>query len=790
MVLSMLVTLRDQGQPLPAGTILLSPWVDLTHSFPSVAGSGTGDYIPANGFHHRPSMAWPPAPSDEVAQKDRAINDRRANSAVKLSATSDSDYNDRPEIGSATENGKLDALTFESKEKPTFSSIPAFGGPLFITLDNKKIHLREQIQMYTTNTLLNHPLVSPVLQPSLGGLPPMLIQTGGAELLHDEQVYLAHKAANPAAYAPNDTVMREFDPQRKAIERWPPTNVQLQVWDDLCHVPHTLSFTRPAKYMYRGVAQFGAWALANAQHQSVESKAQDDDAASIISSGDETAEDKKTPKPATSVSANGSQSLTVGSAGDPLPAFKDHMIRQRVTRHGVLYPLPPAAEIPALSLDPIEIGVPKSGPVRKWLATHELNEQRFANEKKKTAKKKAKELSSGYGKIPGENPPPAAVVNRRDKSGNAPSEKKRGRSRGLALWSGWGSSHDESTLQREEEFSSRRPSETASTTNVVTNVQKEERQDSVAPPVSDAEKLSRRSSVTPRLPWSRSRDGETAKILPRTSQGTQLPEGRSVVRRTSLQDSLRASSRGVSPGKSSTSTSITQQPDLVPTTSAVAPESRKIPGSENTFLSPTSSRPHNGVQAYPFKLRERGSNPSIITLGSELDVPPLTPFSESADAARQPVDASAQEVPVSQTNGIASHIQRGTRPAAKAVPTPTAHETQPAQTLPFKLRNRVYDSRTPSPGAQDMSSVPAQAPSSVPFKLRHGLYEPGITLGRPQQSHDNLPEQPMWIPSDAYRDSGLSTAGLHSSPAKPRMSKAEDVPPAPPMKDEKHVISR
>ena len=63
MVLSMLVVLRDQGQPLPAGTILISPWVDLTHSFPSVAGDGAGDYIPAHGFHHRPSMAWPP-PSD------------------------------------------------------------------------------------------------------------------------------------------------------------------------------------------------------------------------------------------------------------------------------------------------------------------------------------------------------------------------------------------------------------------------------------------------------------------------------------------------------------------------------------------------------------------------------------------------------------------------------------------------------------------------------------------------------------------------------------------------------
>jgi acetyl esterase/lipase len=58
MVLSMLVTLRDQGIPLPAGAILISPWADLTHSFPSLGGDGKMDYIPAHGFVHKPSMSW------------------------------------------------------------------------------------------------------------------------------------------------------------------------------------------------------------------------------------------------------------------------------------------------------------------------------------------------------------------------------------------------------------------------------------------------------------------------------------------------------------------------------------------------------------------------------------------------------------------------------------------------------------------------------------------------------------------------------------------------------------
>jgi hypothetical protein len=34
--LALLQVLRDTGLPLPAGGILVSPWCDLTHSFPSI----------------------------------------------------------------------------------------------------------------------------------------------------------------------------------------------------------------------------------------------------------------------------------------------------------------------------------------------------------------------------------------------------------------------------------------------------------------------------------------------------------------------------------------------------------------------------------------------------------------------------------------------------------------------------------------------------------------------------------------------------------------------------------
>ena len=145
--------------------------------------------------------------------------------------------------------------------------------------------------MYTTNELLPHPLVSPVTQPTLGGLPPLLIMVGGGEVLRDEQIYVAHKCANPSKYVPAEALLD--DKARAAIKQYKPTDVQLQVWDDLCHVAPTLSFTRPAKYMYRSVAQFGAWALARAQKTEIEIL-DDDDISVISNSGSETDEAAET----------------------------------------------------------------------------------------------------------------------------------------------------------------------------------------------------------------------------------------------------------------------------------------------------------------------------------------------------------------------------------------------------------------------------------------------------------------------------------------------------------------
>lgn len=391
----MLVTLRDQGFPLPAGAILISPWVDLTHSFPSLGGDGRHDYIPAHGFMQRPSAAWPPPTSDDMEHiamqavekvvgegmpRKSSQHDRQM---AMEAATQGFTVEHNPKYLKPLENENNPAGAAGASEIPG-NTIPGYGHDLSILLDGKLVTIKDQIQMYATNQLISHPLVSPVLSPTLGGLPPLLILTGGGELLRDEQIYLAHKAANPAKYAPGEAYLDEYPEARALIQRYKPTDVQLQVWDDLCHVAPTLSFTKPAKYMFRSIAQFGAWVLAKAQQ--IEIEIMDDDDVSMISSGSDTDSDEsdlKKPAQATPTTNNGgAQGVTaaaesVGKAGKPLPPFKNHMIRQRVDRHGAIFPLDPPSSLPALQMSANEIGVIKPGPVKKWLAAKKEWDSKF-----------------------------------------------------------------------------------------------------------------------------------------------------------------------------------------------------------------------------------------------------------------------------------------------------------------------------------------------------------------------------------------------------------------------------
>lgn len=384
---------------------------------------------------------------EELPRKSTNAERREArNSAVQGFSVDHNPKNLHP-----TENPDNPAGTDGAGERPG-NTIPGAGHNLSIMIGGKFIVIKDQIQMYTTNQLISHPLVSPVLQPSLGGLPPLLIITGGGEVLRDEQIYLAHKAAHPSQYPPGDAYLDGYPEARDLIAKWKPTDVQLQVWDDLCHVAPTLSFTRPAKFMYRSIAQFGAWVLARAQKTEIE--IMDDDEMSLISTGSDTeseSDSEKSKQTKMTMKEGVAQGGTVisdqiGKAGDALPPFKDHMIRQRVDRHGKIFPLDPPTSMPALQMSANEVGVIKPGPVEKWLNTKKQWDQKYAREKRKVQKQRAKEMAKGFqGFGNDEVPPPSALAGRRGLS--MPKEEKKRKSWGMSMWSLWGSSHDEETVK-------------------------------------------------------------------------------------------------------------------------------------------------------------------------------------------------------------------------------------------------------------------------------------------------------------------------------------------------------
>lgn len=466
LALSLMVIMRDQGIPLPAGAILISPWVDLTHSMPSIVEDNPGDYIPPYGFRHKPSTAWPPPNADEIL-KIKKLSRQPTISAKEVEETV-------PAANSNAEETAVHGYTLH--EKKSIAPGHAYPGMqqgsdpntihgepdnIHVLLEGKTVELKDQIQMYTTNQLMSHPLVSPILQPSLGGLPPLQIISGGGEMLRDEQFYIAHKAANPTAYPPSDVYLDEFDPDRKTLNRYEPTYVQLQVWDNLCHVAPTFSFSRPAKYMFRAISQFGSWALARAQDSGVEivDDAQIEPLSS--SSSDETSSSgprdgtKKPPGTDTGMSF-------VGRAGDPLPAFHDHMLRERVDKRGRTYPLDPPSSYPVLDISPDKIGAVNPKLISKWLAAKHEWDVKFSKEKLRVQGRRIKEMAHGFQDFNGETPPPSSLAARRAAPGVLPKRHAK-KNYGLMMWSGWGSKHDERILGKEQgaEQSGRRSTRTS-----------------------------------------------------------------------------------------------------------------------------------------------------------------------------------------------------------------------------------------------------------------------------------------------------------------------------------------
>ncbi|KAF9026049.1 alpha/beta-hydrolase [Hymenopellis radicata] len=252
--LALLQVIRDLGLPAPAGGVLISPWSDLTHSFPSVHLSTDTDVVPPCGMSlWKPSPLWPP-PSDEMTKRVHSSLRARIRQTLKMDHHS-GDAACMKRASSATLKSRLPAdigatITPPSVDSPDYE-------PLTLQTDSgETLTLIQQGHMYTPNRLLNHPLVSPALS-YLGGLPPLLFIVSDKEVLRDEILYSAHKAAHPEKYPIQDRI-RDMYPVLEGIEsRYQATSVHLQVYDDTAHIlPVLFSPTTPAKFCFRAIASF------------------------------------------------------------------------------------------------------------------------------------------------------------------------------------------------------------------------------------------------------------------------------------------------------------------------------------------------------------------------------------------------------------------------------------------------------------------------------------------------------------------------------------------------------
>ncbi|RXW24937.1 hypothetical protein EST38_g897 [Candolleomyces aberdarensis] len=261
--LSLLQVIRDAKLPAPAGGILISPWCDLTHSFPSIHTNTATDVIPDCGLSfHKPSTLWPP-PSEEVSTRVHASLRHRIRQAFKLDGPSQYEATETiigdQAIGVSSLHPEMPIEVGSTTSVPSVSSKHSLSNQkiCLTTQANETLEIHRQVHFYTENSLIVHPLISSALS-YLGDLPPLLFIVGDKEVLRDEDLYASHMAANPSKFPIPERSKALYPPLANIKpENMKPTSVHLQVYDDSPHVlPILFSFTTPAKFCFRAMATF------------------------------------------------------------------------------------------------------------------------------------------------------------------------------------------------------------------------------------------------------------------------------------------------------------------------------------------------------------------------------------------------------------------------------------------------------------------------------------------------------------------------------------------------------
>ena len=130
------------------------------------------DVVPVTGLTvFKPSQIWPPPASPPSCI--HGIVNPEPPSEAKAPATTADQYDIQPKFDLGSE-----ATAVFMELDPTIRAERM----------NDSFEITRQIQLYTTNALLKHPLVSPVLA-YLGGLPPLFVVASDREVLRDEIIY-------------------------------------------------------------------------------------------------------------------------------------------------------------------------------------------------------------------------------------------------------------------------------------------------------------------------------------------------------------------------------------------------------------------------------------------------------------------------------------------------------------------------------------------------------------------------------------------------------------------------
>ncbi|CAG8460842.1 3829_t:CDS:2 [Acaulospora colombiana] len=207
------LALRDTGLPMVAGLVVWvnSPWLDLTNSMPSYQDPlfYLTDFIP-DGF---------------LVQKSS------------------------PALNSFYRKSEALSRRIKKENKLQF-------------WDNS-FNRNKRVQLYAPNEALSVPYVSPICATSLAGLPSILVQAGDGERLRDEAIYFSFKASQPEKY---NLPSYNFKNSKRLLFKTP-TNVTLEIYQDMPHVFQTFSFGTPAKIAYKHSGEFIKKVIDNATNQ-------------------------------------------------------------------------------------------------------------------------------------------------------------------------------------------------------------------------------------------------------------------------------------------------------------------------------------------------------------------------------------------------------------------------------------------------------------------------------------------------------------------------------------------